>query len=129
MDEEKQAAAPTVALEVVINEENESISLSSSKRLRELFYANCCDEDADYCLSHLQDQPLRPFVDTVSISNANFGRVPKLYIECLQDKAIAIEDQRRMHSRIKCAVKTLDTDHSPFFSADRQLTEMMIQQG
>jgi pimeloyl-ACP methyl ester carboxylesterase len=125
MDEEKQAEVPTIALEVTIDKENASISLNSSKRLRELFYANCCDKDAEYCLAHLQDQPLRPFIDTISISNDRFGRLPKLYIECLQDKAITIKDQRRMHSRIKCTVKAIDTDHSPFFSADRQLAKML----
>ena len=121
LDEEKQAAVPSVALEIAVNESEGLISLSASKRVRELFYNKCSDKDAEYALPRLQDQPLRPFIDPITISPQKFGTVPKRYIECLQDNAVMIQDQRRMHSRIKCEVVTLDTDHSPFFSADKQL--------
>ena len=124
-DEEKKALIPSVGLEVAINQEKGYISLPSPARIRELFYAKCSDEDIHYSLSRLQKQPLRPFLDTISISETCYGRVPKLYIECLQDKAVNIEDQRRMHSGIRCNVLSLNTDHSPFFSADYQLTQLI----
>lgn len=127
MDEERQATIPSVAAEVVINQEKHSVSLISSPRIRDIFYANCNEEDTQYALSLLQPQPIHPFMNTISISDARFGRVPKLYIECLQDKAIMIHDQRRMHSKIKCVVETIDTDHSPFFSADDVLTEIICR--
>jgi pimeloyl-ACP methyl ester carboxylesterase len=125
MDEEKQALIPSVALEVAMDEIEGLISLPSSQRIKGLFYNKCNEEDIRYALSLLQKQPLRPFRETVSISHARFGAVPKLYIECLQDKAITIDDQRRMYSRVNCDVVSIDTDHSPFFSADDKLTEII----
>jgi hypothetical protein len=124
MDEEKKASFPTVALEVTVDQDEGSISLNSSRRIQELFYARASDQDAAYALSLLQKQPLRPFVESISISS-RFEAVPKLYIECLQDQAIRIEDQRRMYSQVSCEVASLDTDHSPFFCADEQLVEAL----
>jgi pimeloyl-ACP methyl ester carboxylesterase len=123
LDEEKQATIPTVGKAVTIDESEASISLPlhEPQTISSLFYGNCNDEDRKFSLSHLQKQPLFPFAGTISISNNRFGRVPKLYIECSKDNAIMINDQRRMHSKISCDVSTIDTDHSPFFSAQDEL--------
>ncbi|MBM3610435.1 MAG: alpha/beta fold hydrolase [Alphaproteobacteria bacterium] len=128
LDEEKKAATPTVAKAITINESEASISLPlhDTKTVSNLFYGNCSDETIKYSLSHLQKQPLLPFIGTVSISDQGFGRVPKLYIECLRDNAIIINDQRRMHSRVACDIITLDTDHSPFFSATDELAHHLL---
>ncbi len=123
MQETQQAIVPSL-LRMTVDVAAHLVALEPSC-IREIFYGNCSDEDIAYALSRLQAQPLNPFVDTVSLSSERFGAVPKVYIECLQDKAILLEDQGRMHSRIECDVKTLDTDHSPFFSADRQLTALL----
>lgn len=123
MIEKQQAIAPST-LEVAIDNSSHAIVLEQSC-IRDVFYANCGDEDTNYALSLLQAQPLQPFVDAINISNARFGSVAKLYIECLQDKAILIQDQRRMHSKIECDVESIDTDHSPFFSADHRLVELI----
>ena len=126
IDEEKQALIPSVALDVEVDEPNEAILLTAApQRIRELFYHNCLDEDVTYALTRLQAQPLKPFLDKVSISEERFGSVPKLYISCLQDKAIMSHDQKRMYSRIVCDVIEMDTDHSPFFSADQELAHLL----
>lgn len=126
LDEEKQAKIPTVALEIKINEPEYSIILNNNpSRIKELFYNCCNDVDVKYALQYLQPQPLRPFADPVSLSDTRFGIVSKLYIECLQDQAIMIGDQRRMHNKIDCDIATIDTDHSPFFSAEDQLVDII----
>jgi len=121
VDEEKKAKHPSVALEIKVDEDEACISLDGSKKLRELFYNCTRTEDVDYALSHLQKQPLFPFLNRVHLTTKNFGSVKKLYIECLQDNAIHIEDQRRMNSKIDCEIVTINTDHSPFFSAQDEL--------
>ncbi len=125
VDEEKKAVSPSLYLKVQISEEAGSISLHPSARIRDLFYGRCRDEDVVFAYSHLQKQPLRPFLDKVTLSEECFGRVPKLYIECLQDQALLIADQRRMHSRINCDVAILNTDHSPFFSTYQELVTLL----
>lgn len=124
MDEEKKAPIPTVALEVTVDQDEGAISLNSSRRIRELFYAKASEEDAAYALPLLQKQPLRPFREPVFLSS-RFEATPKLYVECLQDQAIRIDDQRRMYSQVRCEAASLDTDHSPFFCADDQLVAVI----
>lgn len=126
IDEEKKSKLPTVALKIKVNDVNNSISLPlhSPDTIKDLFYGRCSEIDFKYALSLLQDQPFLPFIDRANLSN-KFHDLPKLYIECLEDKAIMIDDQRRMYSKIKCDVVSLETDHSPFFSADEELSKIL----
>jgi hypothetical protein len=49
--------------------------------------------------------------------------VPRAYIECLRDRAIPLELQRLMVAASPCRVTSIDTDHSPLFSAREALCE------
>lgn len=50
-----------------------------------------------------------------------------LYIECLQDKAILPEDQKRMYVNAGCDVITLNNaDHSPFLSTPAALSDAIL---
>jgi hypothetical protein len=52
----------------------------------------------------------------------NYGRVPRVYIECTEDQAIPIAKQREWYGVVPCQrVITMETDHSPFFSAPADL--------
>jgi pimeloyl-ACP methyl ester carboxylesterase len=124
--EEGMSMKPSVSKETLIKKEDNMISIKNSKKIKELFYNNCTEEDFIYALNRLQDQPLQPFFDKIAISNERFGGVPKVYIECTEDGAINIEDQRRMHSRIMCEVVSLTSDHSPFFSNVSELVNILV---
>jgi len=125
VEEEAKTNIPSVVKEISIDETSNEVSLKLSPRIAELFYGDCGIEDQGFGLLHLQKQPLRPFVDTVSLSKDRFGSVPKVYIECLEDQAIRIEDQRRMYSKIQCKVLTLRASHSPFFSMPEAFFQLM----
>ncbi len=124
-DEVSKATTPTLDALLTPNIEGAAIHLQISEDLRESFYANCTDDDTAFALSRLQAQPLFPFTDTISISHERFGSVPKLYIQCLCDKAILPQDQHRMAVHAGCTIVTLNTDHSPFFSADKALADLI----
>jgi pimeloyl-ACP methyl ester carboxylesterase len=126
MEEEKKSIKSTVTLEIIIYENK--IQIKHSQKLKELFYSCCSEKEADFAITQLQDQPLQPFVDRVSLSDQNFGKTEKVYIECLKDRAILIEDQRRMNQKINCKKITLDSDHSPFFSCPELLVEILIKE-
>lgn len=125
VQEEAKAKLPSVVKEITIDDQNNEITLKLSPRIAELFYGDCSVEDQGFALRHLQKQPLRPFVDTIFLSKDRFGSVPKVYIECLEDQAIHIEDQRRMHAKIQCEVLTLRASHSPFFSMPEALVRAL----
>lgn len=123
--EEGKTKTPSVTNQIEIHEQNCEISLKQSPRLKELFYGQCSNEEAIWAVAQLQKQPLRPFIETVDLSDEKFGSVDKMYIECLRDEAITIEDQRRMNNKIKCEVKILDTDHAPFLSKSNELVKIL----
>ena len=75
----------------------------------------------------LSPEPMMSFSTPVRTSAARFGRVKRAYIECTQDNAIPLELQRAMREALPCQpVVTLDSDHSPFFSAPEALCRALI---
>ena len=81
-------------------------------------YAECTTADAERARARLTPQALAPLTAPVRWTPDRAGRIPRVYIECLRDRAISIAAQRRMVAARPCAkVLTLDTDHSPFYSA------------
>jgi pimeloyl-ACP methyl ester carboxylesterase len=78
-------------------------------------------------MARLVTEPEAPTHTPLQLSEARYGSVPRHYVECLQDRAITIADQRRMQAVLPCAsVTTLDTDHSPFLSAPHELADALI---
>jgi hypothetical protein len=67
-----------------------------------------------------------PSETPLSLTEANFGRVRRYYIECLQDRVVPVALQRSMRAGIHFdGVYSIDTDHSPFFSAPYELTAIL----
>lgn len=102
--------------------EDQSYATVREDALKEVFYADCSDEDVARAKSHLVPQATAPFVTPVRTTAENFGLVPRVYIECLGDKAISPAAQKKMYSALPCQkVISMDTSHSPFFSAPKEL--------
>ena len=94
--------------------------------LRDCFYGECSDEDFAFAKERLRLEAVAGMRTPMRTSAAEFGRLPRTYIECLRDNAISIAMQRRLHGALPCQrVFTLDTDHSPFFSAPDALAEAL----
>ncbi len=88
----------------------------------ERFYNGCSLEDVAWAMSMLVPQPVGPMIEPVRTTAENFGRVPRVYIECLKDRAIPLEHQRTMHTNLPCRrVLSMNTGHSPFISAPKEL--------
>jgi pimeloyl-ACP methyl ester carboxylesterase len=94
--------------------------------IREALFGQCTDEDYDYALARLAPEPLKPLVTALRVSEQAFGRIPRAYIECSQDRAITLAAQRRMRAALPCSpVYTLDSDHSPFLSHPVALASLL----
>jgi pimeloyl-ACP methyl ester carboxylesterase len=95
--------------------------------LRDAFYGDCSDQDFDDARARLSPQPLKPLAGTVEVTGQRFGSVPRAFIETSRDRAVSLEAQRLMQSRLPCApVFTLDSDHSPFLSQPEALARILI---
>jgi pimeloyl-ACP methyl ester carboxylesterase len=122
-----QADKDALVMPNVIPSPDGSSANLQPEMLREMFYGTCSDNDYEFAKSRLVPQPTAPFGTPLHLSEANFGRVPRLYIECLRDRAITIACQREMQARAgRDRVETLDCDHSPFFSATDELVKFLL---
>ncbi len=92
------------------------------------FYASCPAEDEAFAISRLTPQGVQPFGDAVMTTPERWGRIPRYYIECVRDRAINLPLQRAMHGASPCRkVFSIDTDHSPFFSAPEELVRILME--
>jgi len=95
--------------------------------VHEAFYGCCNDDEVALAMALLKPEPLAPLATPTRISAERFGRVPRVYVECLRDRAITHAAQRRMQSALPCRDRiTLDTDHSPFFSRPDELANALL---
>jgi pimeloyl-ACP methyl ester carboxylesterase len=92
------------------------------------FYGLCGQQDIDFAKARLRPEPLFGLGTPVHVTAERFGKVKRHYIECLQDRAIAVANQRNMYTASPCvSVTTLDADHSPFFSMPEKLSAVLEQ--
>jgi pimeloyl-ACP methyl ester carboxylesterase len=116
-----------VAPNLVVNEEQGSLTFKEGAPLKDMFYGDCSDEDVARAISLLVPDALAPQGTPVRITAEHFGRVPRVYIECLRDQALSPSFQKRMYTASPCqTILSLETSHSPFFSAPQQLVQHLI---
>ena len=90
------------------------------------FYGECSAADAARAAARLTPQPLQPVLAPLQLRNAQAARLPRVYVECTQDRAIPIELQRFMATRAAGArLESLPADHSPFLSMPARLLPLL----
>jgi pimeloyl-ACP methyl ester carboxylesterase len=95
---------------------------------REALYHDCADEITELANVLLEAEPNWPGFSPLRLNAKRYGTVPKVYIECLQDRAVTLTLQRRMLAELPCdQVLSLDSGHSPFFSQPGNLAQMLIE--
>ncbi|MNJ53546.1 Pyrethroid hydrolase [compost metagenome] len=108
-------------LPIIKSEDNTYLKLNE-QFVKEAFYGECSENDVFEAKQKLCFQPLLPF-PPVRITEDNFGRIPRAYIETLKDNALSTRYQREMYTRTPCRhIITMDTDHSPFLSQPEVLS-------
>lgn len=98
------------------------------ERAQEVFFHDCADADVQMAQQLLCPEPAAMGRTPLRLTAERFGRVDRAYIECLQDRAISIGAQRAMQAALPCRqVAQLDSSHSPFFSRQRELADLLVQ--
>lgn len=91
------------------------------------FYNTTPDEWVMRAAAKLTPEPVAGLGTPLAVTDERFGRVPRAYIECTLDQAITLPLQREMQRMLPCdPVFTLETDHSPFYSAPDKLAETLL---
>ncbi len=92
---------------------------------RQALYGDCSAEDVALASHLLTPEPNAP-VGTKLDLGEGYRAVPKTYIECRQDRGVSPRLQRRMQERVGVDRQlSLDTSHSPFFSAPEALATLL----
>lgn len=91
-------------------------------------YADCDDNITELAKLLLSHEPVESAVTPLQLTDVNYGRVPRIYIECTEDKAVTPFIQRKMYTETRCEkVYSLPTSHSPFFSKPQELSDILCE--
>lgn len=97
------------------------------EQAKQLFMNTCSPEIVATGASHLGPQPAQPRKDPVHVTAARWGNVPRIYFSTLRDNTVFPLLQQRMYNELApCPVIAFDSDHSPFYSMPRQLSEALL---
>jgi pimeloyl-ACP methyl ester carboxylesterase len=95
---------------------------------REALYHDCEEDIVELANVLLEPEPNWPGFTPLRLTESRYGRVPKVYIECTQDRAVTPRLQRMMLRDTPCdRVLSIDSGHSPFFSQPARLVDLMTE--
>jgi len=95
---------------------------------KEGLYADCDNDITELAKLLLSHEPVESAITPLQLTDENFGSVPRIYIECTEDRAVTPFIQRKMYTETPCEkVYSLPTSHSPFFSRPGELTDILCK--
>lgn len=94
---------------------------------KEGLYHDCDDDITELAKILLSHEPVESGTTPLELTAENFGSVPRVYIECTEDRAVTPFIQRKMYTETPCEkVYQLPTSHSPFFSRPKELVDILL---
>lgn len=96
-------------------------------RAGDLFYGDCLEDVAASAIAALVPTDLSYMTSAVNLSPDRFGRVPKTYVHCLRDGAVAMEAQLTFRAAAPgIDTREIDASHSPFLSKPAELAALLV---
>jgi pimeloyl-ACP methyl ester carboxylesterase len=93
----------------------------------DVFYQMSDRATAQAAAARLTPQPEGARRSKLHLSPQNYGQVPRVYIEALQDRSVHLPLQRKMQEITACtAVDALESDHAPQLSMPDALVEKLL---
>jgi pimeloyl-ACP methyl ester carboxylesterase len=95
----------------------------------DVFYNRCRPELVQRALARLRPQAAAPIGEPVTLSEQNYGQIPKSYILCTDDHALPPSAQQLLCERAGISrIRTIVSDHSPFLSAPEELADIIREE-
>ena len=111
---------------VIFDESTQSTTLDPVI-YKEGLYADCEDDIVEMANLLLSSEPVNTGTTRLELTDENFGRIPRYYIECLEDRAVTPYIQQKMYMELPCQkVYQLKSSHSPFFSRPEELVTLLF---
>ncbi|WP_194777645.1 alpha/beta fold hydrolase [Pararhodonellum marinum] len=92
-----------------------------------VFADDCTDDVKQLVLEKHKAEPLAPFQGKVTLTESNFGAIPKYYVKTAKDVGVSTANQERMiqaNGTLK-QVYTIDSGHSPYFAKPTELVKIL----
>jgi len=94
---------------------------------KEGLYHDCEDDITELAKVLLSHEPVESGIMPLHLTEENYGTVPRVYIECTEDRAVTPFIQRKMYTEMPCEkIYSLPTSHSPFFSKPKELVNILL---
>jgi pimeloyl-ACP methyl ester carboxylesterase len=121
----KPALSAMLASNMAISSDGTTSTVNLEK-IKEIFYADCSDEEVEHSKKLFGPEPRGPLADGLLISDERFGGVHRVYIECLQDNVLTHSFKKSLYTSMPCKkLYTMNTSHSPFLSAPAELARIL----
>jgi pimeloyl-ACP methyl ester carboxylesterase len=112
----------------VVRHEFTNSSILEHEIYKEGLYHDCSGDIVELAKVILSDEPFITGITPLQLTDENFGRVPRYYIECTADRAVTPFIQQKMYTELPCKkVFKINTSHSPFFSKPDELVGILEQ--
>ncbi|QBD81236.1 alpha/beta fold hydrolase [Ktedonosporobacter rubrisoli] len=96
-------------------------------KLIDMLYNDCCPSDIEDARRHITPEPFAPMLTPIHITVANFGSMPRIYIQTLRDQMLPLSSQKRFYTTVPChKILSLNTGHAPFYSAPQDLVKHLL---
>lgn len=96
--------------------------------INEAIYGLSPKKDIKLARKLMRPEPLVPLLTPITLTDENFGKVPRYYIRTLHDKCLTPEYQKELLKTTNCKkVYDLDSDHAAYFSNPKGLVKLLIK--
>jgi pimeloyl-ACP methyl ester carboxylesterase len=95
----------------------------------QVFAVDCPQQYKDLVVKTARPEPLAAFGAKAALTAANFGSVPKYYIETLKDQGVGTALQEKMiaaNGTVKKVYK-IDSSHSPYWAKPAELAQILVE--
>lgn len=118
----KLESGPSVTESLILSDDKKT-SMVKPEMVSQLFFHDCSADDASFAKAHVGGQSMACLGTPVTVTDARYGAIPKVYILCTQAKDL---DKSSLVQNVPCQkVYTLASSHSPFFSMPEKLVGIL----
>lgn len=112
---------------LTIDEKN-GTAVIAKEGIADVFALDAPKEVQDYLVVNTKPEPLAPLATPVSITEANFGKVKKVYIYTTLDNAVSFNAQKAMVKNSPVTKEyTLVSSHTSFIASAAKLAESIVK--
>ena len=122
-----QGVEGSKAVENFYLSDDKTYALVKEDEIQNAFAHDIPKEAFDGAKPYIVPEPAAPLMYELEITDANFGEIPKYYVECTEDRAIPIEIQRAMYKGNVKKSYSLKSSHTPNFSQPGKLAAVLME--